>query len=174
MTFTPTCNVARHLFLATPRIAMRWISFSGTFSPLHDELPAWWELHNPTVAVTVGHVDGARAWIHSHVGGLAEVVLVTAGLHAPSQGEEGAFSTIWIQFEHLLKFFSKRAKGLPTFDGYYRHKKAYTHMTETTCNWSARSLRHTLFRTEWDTTDHLFWSLHLINKAYGVETGAVA
>jgi hypothetical protein len=57
----------------------------GTFSPLSDELPAWWELHDPTVAVTIWHEDSSSTGLHRHISGLAEMILVAARLHAPSQ-----------------------------------------------------------------------------------------
>lgn len=68
------------------RILIRdWDSVVGTFSPLGDELSAWWKLHNPTVAVTICHEDGSCAGLHSDVSGLAEMILVAPRLHAPSQ-----------------------------------------------------------------------------------------
>lgn len=73
------------LVLLTPNSDWRASVVTGTFAPLGDELSAWWELHNPTVAVTIWHEDGSSPGFHRHIGGLAEMILVAARLHAPSQ-----------------------------------------------------------------------------------------
>lgn len=79
------------------------LSGSCTCSPVGQVLAGRRELQNPGVAVTVGYVDHAGVRVHGHVGGLAEMVRITAWHESFAQCQQGLVLPVAAEFEHLNK-----------------------------------------------------------------------